>query len=168
MSRDKSSMVWVGLGLISLGIVLMFAQLIGWEKIWPIFPLLGGVAFLVGYVVGGFKESGLVFVGVGAILVGLFFFAFTLGTFEWGDMGTLWPIFLLIGGLAFCALFLAERGRDLGTLGVGCVAFVVGLVGLAITLGLIGTDIVKYWPLLLIFLGLVVLVGGLFQLLRRE
>jgi len=168
MSRDRTSTVWVGLGLISLGIVLVFAQLIGWEKIWPIFPLLGGMAFLVGYAAGGFKESGLVFVGVGAILVGIFFFGFSLGYFEWGEMATLWPVFLLIGGLAFCALFLADRGRDLGTLGVGCVALIVGVVGLAITFGLVGTDIVKYWPLLLVFLGLVALVGGLFQMLRRE
>ena len=168
MASDKKGMVWGGLGLISLGIVLVLAQLIGWEQIWPVFVVLGGLAFLAGYVVGGFQDAGLVFVGVGATLVGLFFFGFTLGPWAWEEMAKLWPVFLLIGGVAFVALFLAERGRDMGTLGVGLVAFVAGVAGLAVTYGLLGTDIVQYWPLLLVLLGLVVLVGGLLRLLRRE
>ena len=168
MARNNSGMVWGGLGLIGLGVVLVLAQLIGWEQIWPVFVVLGGLAFLVGYAVGGFKDAGLVFVGVGAPLVGLFFFGFSLGLWAWEDMATLWPVFLLIGGVAFGALFLAERGRDLGTLGVGLVAFIAGIVGLAVTFGFVGVDIVQYWPLLLIFLGLVGLLAGLRQFLRRE
>ncbi len=168
MSRDRLGVVWVGLAFITLGIVLLIAQWIGWEEIWPIFPILGGVAFLVGYAISGFKDSGLVFVGTGATLVGLFLFGFTFGYFEWGEMKTLWPIFPLIGGVAFLALFLAERGRDAGTLGVGCAAMIVGVVGLAVTLGFLGPDVYKWWPLLLVLLGIVALVGGVFQMLRRE
>jgi len=163
MSLDKSSAVSLGAALIGVGIALLAAQWIGWDQIWPIFLVLGGLAAFVGYVATGFKESGLVFLGTGATLVGFFFFGFTLGYWEWGEMASLWPVFVLIAGVAFGALFLAERGRDIGTLGVGCVAFIVGLAGLAVTFGFVSTDIVKLWPLLLILLGFVGLIGGLRQ-----
>jgi hypothetical protein len=169
MVQDRFGAVWAGLGLIGLGIALILGMLIGWEKIWPIFPLLSGLAFLAGHVVGGFKDAGLVFVGTAAILVGLFFFGFTLGFWEWGQMAQLWPVFPLIGGVAFVGLFLAERrGRDVGTLGVGCAAITVGVVGLAVTFGFVGGDIVKLWPLLIVLVGFIALVGALVRLFRRE
>lgn len=168
MTKQQQSALWTGLGFIGLGIAFLLAQLIGWDRIWPIFPLLGGLAFLVGYVASGFRESGFVFVGVLAALIGLFFFGFSLGFWEWGEMRYLWPVFPLIAGVAFIALFLAERARDAGTLGVGCAAFIVGAAGLAVTYGYVGADIWRLWPLLLILAGLVGLVGAFFQFLRRD
>ena len=168
MNRERLGAAWVGLSLIGLGIVLLVAQWIGWDRIWPIFPLMGGLAFLVGYAVSGFEDSGMVFVGTAATLVGVFFFGFTLGVWEWGDMAKLWPVFPLIGGVAFAALFLAERARNVGTLGVGCAAMLVGVVGLAVTYGFAGAGIVKFWPLLLVLIGLISLVGVLLQMFRRE
>jgi hypothetical protein len=168
MNRSRLGAAWAGLSLISLGIVLLVAQWFGWERIWPVFPLLGGLAFLVGFGITGFKNSGLVFVGVAATLVGLFFFGFTLGFWEWGDMAKLWPVFPLMGGVAFAALFLAERARDMGTLGVGCAAMIVGVVGLTLTYGFVATDIIKFWPLLLVLVGLISLIGVLLQIARRE
>ncbi|MGD8623223.1 MAG: hypothetical protein PVF47_03790 [Anaerolineae bacterium] len=168
MSRDRLGIIWTGLGLIGLGVAFILAQYIGWDRIWPIFPLLGGLAFLGGYVASGFRESGFVFVGTGAVLIGLFFFGFSLGYWEWGQMSELWPAFPIIGGLAFGALFLAERGRDFGTLGVGCVAVLVGLAGLGVTLGYLGEEIWKLWPLLLILLGVIGLAGAFIRMLRRE
>jgi hypothetical protein len=167
MSQDRQATIWLGLGLIGLGIVFVLGLWIGWESIWPIFVLAGGVASLVGYAVGGFRESGLVFLGVGAILVGLFFFGFSLGYWAWSDMAWLWPIFPIIGGIAFVALFFADRGKDVGTLGVGCAAFLVGIAGLAVYLGFVGSEIVRLWPLLLVLLGVVSLAAALLRLVRR-
>jgi hypothetical protein len=130
--------------------------------------LLAGLAFLVGYVAGGFKEEGFVFIGTLSALLGLFFFGFTLGVWEWGDMSKLWPVFPLIVGVAFCALFLADRKHDPGSLGVGCAAVIVGVVGLAILYGFMGSGIAKLWPLLIILVGLIGLVGALVRLIRRE
>jgi hypothetical protein len=168
MKYDRGGTAWAGLGLIGLGIAFLLAQAIGWDKVWPIFPIFGGLAALVGYATSGFKESGLVFVGVGATLVGLFFFGFTFGFWAWDDMGYLWPVFVLIGGVAFIALFLAERKRDWGTLGVGCAAFIVGIAGLAFTFGYVGKDIVKLWPLVLILVGVSILFGAGLQFFGRS
>lgn len=164
MQRDRAGAVGAGLGLIGLGMALILAQWIGWEKLWPIFPILAGLAFLTGYVASGFKDAGLAFVGTAAILVGLFFFGFSLGYWEWAQMAQLWPVFPMIGGVAFLVLFLAEgRARDAGVLGVGCAAIVVGVVGLALAFGLVGDQILRYWPLLLVFVGVISLLGALLR-----
>ena len=166
--NTRSGAVWAGLGLIGLGIAFLVAMLVGWDKFWPVFPLLGGLAFLIAWVGSGFKDSGLVWIGVAATLVGLFFFGFTLGVWEWEEMRELWPIFPLIGGIAFIAAFLAERARDWGTLGMGLVGIIVGLVGLAYTLGGLESDIWKYWPALIILVGVFGLLTGLFQRGRKQ
>ncbi len=168
MERDRMGNVWAGLGLIGLGIAFVIAQLIGWDRIWPLFPMLGGLSFLAWYVFTGFKDAGLVFVGIAGLLGGLFFFGFTLGIWEWDQMRDLWPVFPLIGGVAFVALFFAERARDMGTLGVGCAALIVGAVGLAFTFGLVSREIWRLWPLLLILMGVLSLAGGLLRWVRRE
>jgi hypothetical protein len=169
MSRDRLGAAWAGLALIGLGIAFLLAQWIGWDRVWPIFPLFGGLAALVSYVAGGLRDEGLVFVGTAATLVGLFFFGFTLGIWQWDQMAELWPVFVLIGGISFIALFFAQRRRrDPGTLGVGCAAIVVGIAGLAITFGFLSGDLVRYWPLLIIMIGIFALLGALYQGLRRE
>lgn len=168
MNRDRLGSVWLGLTFIGLGVMLLLAQWLGWDRLWPLFPLLGGLSFLVAYVLGGFRDPGLIFVGTAAALVGFFFLGFTSGYWEWGEMERLWPVFPLIGGVAFCALFVAERARDLGALTVGAVALLVGIVGLGVTFGMLGRDVVKLWPLLLILIGLFGLANGVVRLLRRE
>lgn len=168
MERDRLGTVWAGLALIGLGIAFVVAQLVGWDRIWPLFLVLGGLGFLASYLLTGAKDEGLVFLGVAALLVGLFFFGFSLGFWEWSQMGQLWPVFPLIGGVAFVALFFAQRTRDVGTLGVGCAAFIVGIAGLAITYGLVASEIWRFWPLLLILIGIISLVGGLLRVARRQ
>jgi hypothetical protein len=159
--------VWGSLALIGLGIAFLVAQWIGWDRIWPLLPVLGGAAFLGAYVLSGFREPGFVFVGIAATLTGLFFFGFSLGIWEWSEMAGLWPAFAVIGGVAFIALFLAERARDLGTLGVGCAAIVAGIVGLLITAGVLGTDVTRLWPLLVIFVGIVALASAILRGVRK-
>jgi hypothetical protein len=168
MERDRLGTVWAGLGLIGLGIAFVVAQWIGWGRIWPLFPVLGGLGLLASWVLTGFKDEGLVFLGTLALLVGIFFFGFTLGFWPWRQMRDLWPVFPLIAGVAFVALFFAERARDVGTLGVGCAALIVGIVGLAFTYGFVGSNIWRYWPVLLILMGVLSLVGGLLRVLRRQ
>jgi hypothetical protein len=83
-------------------------------------------------------------------------------------MSRLWPVFPGIGGLAFLALFLAGRGREWDVLGVGLVALLVGIVGLLVTFGRLGSDVVRLWPVLLILAGLIGLFGAIARMFRRE
>jgi hypothetical protein len=155
--------------LILLGVYLLLNQLgIGvprWDVMWPVFPFAAGLAFLGSYVFGERHDPGQVFVGTAATLVGLLFFFVTLGPLEYSDLGTWWPVFVLVGGVAFLALWAASGFRDWGALFVGLVALVVAAVGLAVTLELLGPRtaelLPRLWPALLILLGLMMLLRGL-------
>ncbi|MCL7454179.1 MAG: hypothetical protein M8467_14140, partial [Anaerolineae bacterium] len=83
------------------------------------------------------------------------------------QMADLWPAFPIIGGIAFIVLFVAEGARDLGGLGVGCAAIVVGLAAFGVTYGFVGAEIWRLWPLILIFLGLVGLANALWRFIRH-
>ena len=169
MTRDRLGMVWAGLGLIGLGLAVLVASLLGWARLWPLFPILAGLGLFAGYAISGARDGGLAFLGTAAILSGLFLFGFTLGAWTWEEMATLWPVFLLIVGIAFLVAFLAERrSRDLGVLGLGCAAVVAGVLGLGVTRGLLGSDVVRLWPLLLVLVGLFSLAGVVVRALRRE
>lgn len=169
MTRDRLGMVWAGVGLIVLGLAVLAASLLGWAMLWPLFPVLAGLGLLVGYAVSGARDGGLALLGTLAILSGLFLFSFTLGAWAWEEMATLWPVFLIIAGIAFLVAFLAERrSRDLGVLGLGCATLIAGVLGLGVTRGLLESDVVKLWPLLLVLVGMFSPAGAILRALRRE
>lgn len=155
--------------LILLGVYFLLNELAigipGWDKIWPVFPFAGGLAFLGGYIFGRRRDPGLVFVGTAATLVGLAFFFITLGPLEYRDLQTWWPVFVLIGGAAFLCQWMAAGFRDWGALFLALVALVVGAAGLAVTLQLLGPKtrelLPRLWPVLLILVGLMILLRAL-------
>jgi hypothetical protein len=155
--------------LILLGIYLLLAELNvglpGWDVIWPVIPFAGGLAFLGSFVFGQRRDPGQVFIGTAATLVGLVFFFVTLGPLSYRDLGTWWPVFVLVGSAAFLAQWVAAGFRDWGALFLALVALVVGGAGLAVTLQLLGPQTVellpRLWPALLILLGLMVFLRAL-------
>jgi len=156
--------------LIVLGAYLLLGEMgiaiPSWEVIWPVFVFAGGLAFLANYLLGGRRDPGHVFLGVAAMLVGIVFFFVTFGPLEYGDLRTWWPVFVLIGGVAFLCQWIAAGFRDWGALFLGLVALVVGGVGLAITLQWLGPQtaqlLPQLWPLLVVLVGLMLLLRGLF------
>jgi hypothetical protein len=146
------------------------------DVMWPIFPMGAGLLFLGGYVLNR-RDPGLVFVGLAATLIGAFFFLFTLriplpivGMQEgvrWSDMDRLWPAFVVIGGLAFIALFVAEARHDWAVFTLGAVAVLVGCVAFLFTFGWLAGDIglmlLKLWPLLLVVMGVAALLQALLR-----
>lgn len=166
--RHRAGTIVPGIILILLGFFFLLQQfapgIFGWDRIWPIFPTVGGIAFLAGWLFSKDHDPGLLFVGTAAILVGLFFFPFSFGFIEWGEMGRWWPAFPIIGGLAFLALFAGGRFRDWGVAGVGCLAILVGLIAFGFTLfslpRALAATLVQLWPLGLIFLGLIALASA--------
>src|SRR6266498_3847127 len=112
--RTRRGAFLPGLLLILLGAWLLATtlgvRLPDLGQLWPVVPLFFGLGALVQYFVEGRRSEGLVFTGVAAALLGGFFLAITLGPLEWGDLGRFWPVFVLIGGVAFLAQWLARPG----------------------------------------------------------
>lgn len=162
-SSNRSGNIIGGLVLITIGIWFLLSalglRLPGIGRFWPIFPTLAGLAFIIAYFRQ--RDAGFLIPGVAAFLTGLFFFLFTLGRVDWSQMGRLWPVFPLIGGLAFLATYLSERDAGLLFPAVGGIA--VGVIGLFFTLG--GLSLAwlgTFWPVILILVGILILGQNLF------
>jgi hypothetical protein len=161
--------------LILLGLYFLADQLNlalpGLGQLWPGFVILGGLFALLEYASGEGRDSGQLFTGIASLLIGAFLFLFTLNLplplaefgdgVGWTDMGKLWPVFVLIGGLAALGQWLAEPGNH-SARNLSLAAFVVGLIALTITLNLAGgtvlRQLVRFWPLLLVAAGLQMLL----------
>lgn len=131
-----------------------------WGNLWPLYIVLCGSAFLAGWAMSPRHEPGLAFVGTGALLTGIFLAPFAWEMVAWERMAVWWPIFPLIGGLAFLALWAADRGKDPGILVPAGGGILTGLVALFLTTGwLSAAAAAKWWPAGLITLGVAVLFG---------
>jgi hypothetical protein len=107
-------------------------------------------------------RAGLVLGGTIPFLLGVFFFATTLGILSWSDQGTLWPVYPLVVGVAFFAAYLASGRKQAGYLVPAVVLTGVGVVFLGV-LQIAGSyaAIGKLWPIFLIIAGVLMLVPGL-------
>jgi hypothetical protein len=169
---DRRGTLITAVVLIGIGAYLLLANLnlipnYSMSQMWPAISVLVGIMFWLGFIFGKDHDPGLAFVGTIVTLTGLFFFLFTfnvdllgLGRVDWSDMGKLWPVFPLIVGIAFVVLWAAGRFRDWGVLIPAAVLLLVGIGGLAFTLGNVPIfqNILQWWPLLLIFFGVIVLI----------
>lgn len=155
-----------GLFLVALG-GWMLAQNLGvnlpnLDRLWPAFPLFFGLALLIQFFAEGRRDDGKVFAGIAGTLVGAFFFAFTFDVVGWDQMSRLWPVFVLIGSVAFFGQWLA-RPRHLGLLIPAGIALMVGGFFILANLGALNPamreQLIKFWPVLLIAAGLFTLAG---------
>ena len=171
MSRhsSRSGVLIPGLILIALGVWFLVRalgfNLPGMDALWPIFPTIVGLSLFVGWLFTPKKRGnhGMMIPAVINFLIGVFFFGFTFGIIEWRDMAVLWPVFPLIVGVAFFVAWLFSGLKDWGMLIPGGITAGVGIVGLAYTvLGQVETvaSLLRYWPVLLIGLGVLILIGG--------
>ena len=177
MRKTNSLLLAVVLILLGLWFLAqnMGIALPGLEQLWPIFVVLGGLSALTAYFSGRDTDPGQLFVGIAALGMGLFFFLFTLhvrlpvlGRVAWSDMSWMWPTFLLIAGVAFGGQFVLSGFKNPGVLVPGVLSLGVGLVSFAFTLELLNRALafrlLKFWPVILIILGL----GALVQTLSRR
>jgi len=166
--RDRGTIV-LALLLILLGSYLLLTELAlplpGWGVLWPVLPLAGGTALLAGSVLTPHTDPEQVFLGTAAVLTSLVFFFITLGPLTYDNLGAWWPVFILIGGVAFLAQWVAASFQDWDALFLGLVALVAGGAAAAIRLDLLGPStqeiLPRLWPLFLIVGGLVTLLRGL-------
>ena len=166
--RDKGTMILAVL-LIALGGYFLLNELNvglpGLELIWPLLPVSAGIALVFGYLSSEEKDPEQVFFGTVATFVGLVFLAITLGPLTYSSLRDWWPVFVLIGGVAFLAQWAVAGFRDWDALFLALVALCIGGVSLAITLELLGPNtretLPKLWPGALILAGLMALLRGL-------
>jgi hypothetical protein len=173
-SRQVSNGATVaGIMLIVLGLVFFVATQgafnLDWENIWPIFPMLVGAGILAMAFTSDNSagRAGAVIGGTIPLLVGAFFFSITTGVFDWSDMGTLWPVFPIIVGLAFVAGYFAGNREQPGLLWPAAIIGGTGLVFLFITTTSVGYGIIgQLWPLALIAVGVLMLVPRIWRTTR--
>lgn len=175
-SERNGVVIW-GLIMIAAGgwflLRSMGIRLPGMGEMWPIFPILVGCSIFLSWLFSTDKRAnhGVMIPVTINVLIGLFFFAFTLGIVPWSAMGFLWPVFPLIVGIAFLVAWVFSLFSNWGLLIPAGITATVGIVGLGFTLSgqseLFGW-IVRFWPLALIALGVVVLFGGVLSSGRRR
>lgn len=160
MKRDN--VIW-GIILILAGVAFLLGQLFpglfGWFS-WPWILLGLGVVFTIGSLItraGGMMIAGLVNLGLGGI------FLYQNATGDWDSWAYVWTLIPVFAGLGMFIGGLYDRGlRHVRP--VSLMMILVGLIFFAIFAGAFGFDvnILRYWPVLLILIGLWVL----FQAMR--
>ena len=149
--------------LVSLGMPLPDA-----EQLWPIFPIWGGSLFLLGYLLNA-RNYGLVFPGSAAVMVGAFFLPFALGVWSWDLMERLWPVFPLVGGLAFFAMWLAAFGKHIGVLVPAGLGIATGIVGLSFTLTPLSQLVSTIgWPVFVLAAGSILVLTAILTVLLKS
>jgi len=159
----------IALTLIVVGVYFLLLKfglgVPGINRIWPAFPFSGGVFLLSKYFVDRRRDHGLVFWGTGLTLVGLFFFLLTVSgrAPNYSALSDLWPVFVIIAGISFLALWLAQGLANLSVVFLAVAALFFGGGSLLINLDLFGPGMLReigyLWPTFLIITGLVLLLG---------
>jgi hypothetical protein len=143
MAGRQAGAIVVGLSLLFVGAWLLAisagAPLARFDRLWPVIPALFGLALLAQYGVSARNQGGLVFAGVGVLLTSSFLCVFSLqiGRLTWADVGRYWPVFAIIAGAAFMALYLADDMREPALLLPAYLVGGVGLFTLPLTLGVL-------------------------------
>lgn len=183
--RSNNGYLVAGLLLILLGGVFLVATFgvagLNWDTIWPVFIMLVGL----GPLVTAFTEHQddprrralPVMISSFLLMLGVFFFATTLEYFSWSDQGKLWPVYIIIIGIAALAGYLASGLNRFEYLATGIVLSLVGGGFLAATLfGALdnihwawfdnistwfeGSWAATWWPIFPIAVGLILLAAS--------
>ncbi len=147
-TRQKS----LGIILIFLGIIFLLENLniitFNFLTIWPVFVILGGIGFILGYMVNRRYIS---FVMPGTILTIYGVLFMDCNVYSWELMQFLWPIFLLGPGIGFFLLYFL-RDHDKEMLIPGITLTVLSFLFLFRYI-----EYLKYWPVLMIIGGIVLI-----------
>ena len=148
----KTSDIIIGIGFIIIGIIFLFENFgyiaFDFEDIWPLFVVLGGCAFWVGYLKDK-KNYGLIMPGTILIIYGLMFW---YCSFEgWYYMTTVWPGFLIGPGLGFYFMYLFGE-KEKGLLVPATI-----LTGIGVLFLFRYSGILRYWPVIFIVIGLLLI-----------
>ena len=137
------------------------------ERLWPFIMVIVGMSMLISAPFA--RSAGKVLPGMINLLLGAFFLLFTTGRLDFSQMDVLWPMFPLLVGISFGATFIASLGTKPQLLVPGFICFSVGVIGLAFTLTPLGSVLAFFgWPVILLALGAIFVLGGIARLLVRS
>lgn len=105
-----------GVGGLLIGILFLLITVgpLSWEDLatlWPVFPLIGGFAFVVTYLADR-SEPGLLVPGLGGIAVGVVGLLFMLGNLDFALIATWWPLLLIVIGVILLVQNVSNRGKS--------------------------------------------------------
>jgi hypothetical protein len=168
MSETKRSSILPGMILISIGAILLINKILpdflDWRHIYPLILLALGVSMILSVGFRSKTDKGAVFPGTILFFIGLFFFLRNFGLVEYYFVREIWPIFIIIIGLGFLALFIAKPS-DTGVLIPAGILLFIGVISLLNKLYIIDIalwEIVSdYWPVILIVVGAGIILGSL-------
>jgi hypothetical protein len=161
-----------GIVLILLGLWLLLQRLgvavPGLEQLWPVLLVVDGIWLLASFVFED-HDAGSAFAGTGFLLTGAFFLLYTFRVIV--HLDPWWPVFPIIGGLAFLVQWAASEFKGIGSLWMGLLALMVGLVALPFTVGMLseqlGREGARLWPVILIAVGILALLQVAWHVDRR-
>lgn len=141
--------IFVLLGLMFLSVTILDFD---WEDLWPLFMLVGGVGFWIGYL-SNRRNYGLLMPATLLLLYGSLFQYCALT--DWDNMEYLWPTFVLGPGLGLLMMYVGGR-RESGLLIPA--AILTGLAAIFFVVFGPFQEYARYWPVLLILAGLALLL----------
>jgi len=143
----------LGIFLIILGAFILIIQsgYVYWGNFWPFILIIGGMLFFFGFFLNR-KNFGLLMPGSILLIIGVLFLYTSHN--HWHCMEQLWPTFVLAPGVGFLLMFLfAPKGNALWIPG-----------SILVTLALIFYArfccFFRYWPIVLILVGLYLIFSG--------
>jgi len=152
MNRDRNTLAW-GIFLVIAGVIFLAGTLsnYGLERLWPLFPLAIGLAFILKVVFNRENVSGLM---PGSLLTVVALLLFYCNSYGWDHMVSLWPVFIIAPAVGFFALYFAGQ-REKSNLISGAV-----LAGIGILFLVANSRLGQFWPVILIVIGLVLVAAN--------
>ncbi len=152
--KNKRSDSILGILLILFGFFLLSAQFgwISWENIWPVFLIVGGIMFYLGFLANR-NNYGLLMPGSILTVIGVLFLY--TSAHNWHQMEVLWPTFILAPGIGFVLMYIfGPKGNGLWI--PAGILIIIALVFYAQF-----SCFFRYWPVILIIIGIFIIFNGM-------
>lgn len=161
-NNNRSGHVFAGIFLILCGtlLLLLTTGILDYRitKLWPLFIIVPGLTFAA-VALSSRSRRGAIFPAAFFTLIGLLFLLWSNGIID--GFALTWPAFPGIIGISFIMLYIFEP--EGGLLIPAFVLLAVSAVGFAMNYRLIGPDAWKWWPMILVVIGVCWIVRAFFH-----
>jgi len=161
-NNNRGGRIFAGVFLILCGILLLLLTtgILDYRitKLWPLFIMVPGFMFAA-MAFSSRSQRGTIFPATFLTLIGLLFLLWANGIID--GFALTWPAFPGIIGISFIMLYIFEP--EAGLLIPAFVLLAVSAVAFAMNYRLIGPDAWKWWPIILVIIGVGWVVRAFFH-----